>query len=138
MHNEWMNGGSSFPACRCCGEAAMFFIRAHPETFRCRKHEKRNPCIVDGCSRTVTAEGVPLSNDQFICSEHWRRYVPPGSRARRTYNAHVRRMKKKGYTLQRHRAWIRFWDTLVLMVRRRSTEGRIDMAEIDRMFGWTE
>jgi hypothetical protein len=36
------------------------------------------------------------------------------------------------------RRFNRFWDGLVARARRESTEGRLDMTEINAMFGWTD
>lgn len=132
---------SLVPCCACCG--ALLFEKGEEGAtgpYRCDKHAERNPCMIEGCTRTRAApihEGSPyLRDDQTVCAEHWRRFVPPGSRARRAYHAHFRRAKRKGWTMANSRAFDRFWDTLVLMVRRRAVAGHIDEAEINRIMGW--
>lgn len=133
---KWVPGGrdgkyylTPAPTCPCCGE---------PRTRRgrCEKHQDRNPCAIEGCRRTAKAEGRDLGNDQVVCSTHWRRYVPAGSRARLAYNAHFRRARKLGWDQPRIDAFHRFWDVLIVRIRRLSTEGRIDPAAIDALFGW--
>lgn len=123
-------------SCRCCGEPAWVNLR-------CTKHQDRNPCVVEGCKRTRKANGY-LSSHAFICGEHWKAYVPPGSPERRVINRFFRQAKKLGYgrnerwpeALER-RYW-RFWEGLLRRVRSRSTEGFLDQREIERLFGWTD
>lgn len=125
--------------CPCCGrtrrETRLQRWSARSMTdLRCERHAGRNPCAVDGCQRT-TAGDAPAS-DQWLCSEHWRRYVPPGSRARRAYRRHFRRAKRYGWTPDSISAFHRFWDMLIRQVRRRSAEGHLDVEEINRVMGW--
>jgi hypothetical protein len=47
------------PTCRCCGEVAW-------DNLRCTKHQDRNPCVVEGCTRTMPAHGWPR-DDAFLC-----------------------------------------------------------------------
>lgn len=118
--------------CRCCGEPAW-------ENLRCTKHQGRNPCAVEGCKRTVSAppDGT-LADDQAICGEHWRRYVPPRSLLRRAYNRHIQRARRYGWSAKSYAAWERFWTLLVKQVRRRAEGGHLDQAEIERLFGWVD
>lgn len=137
------------PCCACCG-ADFSDVRERNGSItewpngqvRCDRHHDRNPCIVEGCGRTVSAtceDGVTrIADDQAICGQHWRRFVPPRSRARRAYNAHWRRGKKLGWSPKRTRAFDRFWDTLVIMVRRRAEGGFLDEREISSLFGWDQ
>ena len=118
------------PTCPCCGEPAW-------PNGRCTKHQDRNPCVVDGCGRTTAAKGQHRSY-QWICGEHWRRYVPARSKVRRAYHRHFARAKRHGWTDESVRAFWRFWETLVARVIRLSTEGDLDQAEIKRMFGWSD
>ena len=121
--------------CGCCGEPARFWIRG--SWARCAKHETRNPCAIEGCRRTRAAPASGrLGDDQWLCAEHWRAYVPPRSRARRTYHAHFRRAKRLGWDDARAEAFWRFWNALVRMARRRAGEGFINEAEINRLMGW--
>jgi hypothetical protein len=120
--------------CQCCG--SKVYLRLNGQS-RCRQHHDRNPCAIEGCQRTrKTPDDGRLATDQWICSEHWRRYVPPRSLARRTYHAHFRQAKRHGWTDERERKFWRFWDTLVASARRRATEGHVDEATINQLFGW--
>jgi hypothetical protein len=130
------------PICACCGDVAfrdLTCVRADADPtlreYRCRKHRDRNPCAIEGCTRTRAANG-DYANDRTLCSEHWRRFVPPRSKLRRAYHAHWRRAKKLDWSPKRVRAFDRFWATLVARARRQSVEGRLDMTEINKMFGW--
>jgi hypothetical protein len=118
-------------SCRCCGE------RAAPN-LRCAKHQGRNPCAIDGCRRTTSAPRGRLADDSWMCGEHWRRYVPPHSKVRRAYHRFWRTAKKTGWTPELVRRFNRFWDGLVTRARRASTDGRIDIAEINQLFGWDD
>ncbi len=124
------------PSCRCCGEASW-------ENLRCTKHQDRNPCAVEGCKRTRRANGN-LSDCMFICGEHWKAYVPPGSPERRVINRLFALAKKMGFKRNdrwpvdlEERYW-RFWQGLCRRVRARSTEGTLDEKEIMEMFGWSD
>ena len=132
------------PICACCGDVAfheLTCVRPDPDPtkreYRCQKHRDRNPCAIEGCRRTAPADGH-FASDQVICGEHWRRYVPKGSRARRAYLAHFRRAKRYGWTPENIEAWRRLWDLIVAKTRRQSTEGRLDEAEINKMSGWED
>lgn len=140
--------------CGCCGAAQLGpgveSLCEWPDgLIRCGKHYDRNPCAVEGCRRTRAAptdgDGFPcVADDQFICADHWRRYVPPGSRVRRAYLAFHRQAKRHGWGWKGKRGqsarldwrYRRFWDQLVAMIRRRSTEGHIDEAAISQLMGW--
>lgn len=133
----WVPGGrqgtfflTPVHSCQCCGEPAW-------PNRRCTKHQGRTPCVVDGCKRTTSRHTT-----YFVCGEHWRAYVPPGSPERRTLNRLARTAKKLGYSRterwpdQLEARWWRVWAAIARRVQRRSTEGRLDQAEIERMFGW--
>lgn len=136
---RWVPGGrqgtfylTPVPSCQCCGEPAW-------PNMRCTKHQGRTPCVVEGCRRTtgkVTA--------YYVCGEHWKAYVPPGSPERRAMNRLVRKAKKLGFTKSERwppdleRRWWVLWHGTVRRVQKRSTEGRLDQREIERMFGWDE
>lgn len=125
------------PVCACCGSPdTIKHATGLAWPYRCERHRTRNPCAVEGCSRTREAPTHFLADDQTICADHWRRYVPPRSRARRAYHAHFRRAKKLGWGDGRNKAFWRFWSTLVQMVRRRADAGHLDEAEINRLMGW--
>ncbi|CDO34010.1 hypothetical protein [Novosphingobium sp. KN65.2] len=130
------------PVCACCGDVAFRELSCVSmgqglvgRDYRCSKHRDRNPCAIEGCKRTTDAKGR-FANDQWLCSDHWRRYVPPHSPMRRTYHRFFRLAKRQGWTKDLQLRFWRFWDGLVKRARRQSTEGRIDENEINRMFGW--
>lgn len=123
--------------CGCCGEPSHTWTRGSILWARCGKHENRNPCAIEGCTRTHAAPDGRHADDQWICSDHWRAYVPPRSKLRRAYHAHFRRAKRQGWTDRNKRAFWRFWESLVKTARRRAGEGFIDEAEINRIMGWT-
>lgn len=129
------------PYCQCCGAA---FVPAETESLttwgngqsRCARHHDRNPCAIDGCKRTTSAHQGRLADDQWLCSEHWRRFVPPRSARRRAYHAFFRRAKRQGgWTSEDRKRFWRFWDGLVRSARRRSADGFIDESAIGRLFG---
>jgi len=128
--------------CACCGDTDIVrHSNGYRSPFRCHKHARQNPCVIEGCTRVRGApeysDGSPkLSNNEVICAEHWRRYVPPRSRVRRIYHAHFRRAKRLGWNDKRAAAFYAFWNRLVARVRSRATDGHIDEAEIKRLFGW--
>lgn len=79
-----------------------------------------------------------LANNQWVCAEHWRRYVPPRSRARRAYHAYFRRAKRHGWTPELVDRFYRFWDQLARLIDFRAREGWIDEHEIARLMGWDD
>jgi hypothetical protein len=141
--------GMTFPVCQCCGGSEWDWQRKtltvadgldwrDPAALvRCERHIDRNPCAIEGCRKTAAAGGN-LANDQVMCGTHWRLYAPIGSRARRAYLAHKRRAKRRGWTDKSYAAFIRLWDAIVARARRQSTEGRLDVAEINKLFGWED
>lgn len=137
-----------FPTCACCGHEdsrwageGVWLARGDtcPEKrqYRCARHRDRNPCAIEGCERTRAAHGR-FADDQHLCSEHWRRFVPPRSATRRAYHRFWRIAKKTDWTPVLRRRFERFWNGLVTRARRQSVEGRLDMTEIGKMFGWGE
>jgi hypothetical protein len=133
------------PCCDCCGDD-FACVRDRGGSIshfsngqvRCDRHIDRNPCAIEGCARTTAApKSGAVGDDQWLCAEHWRRLVPPRSRLRRAYLAFFRRAKRQGgWDEDLKRRFWRFWDAVVRTARRRATQGRLDEAEINRMFGW--
>jgi hypothetical protein len=147
------------PACGCCGR---HWLKGSPEdsltvwlngAVRCADHWGRNPCAIEGCKRTRAAPtysaweaaGEPFhADDQTLCAEHWRAYVPPRSRLRRAYHAYFAQAKRHGWgwkgksgrSARLDWRFHRFWDALVKMARRRATDGFVDEAAINRLMGW--
>lgn len=121
-------------ACGCCGDPAMTWIRGR--WARCRKHQERNPCAIEGCRRTRVAPNGYLGDDLHICHAHWNRLVPKGSRARRAYLARLRRGRRLQWAGELAAEFDRLWFAIVRQARRRATEGHIDEAEIARLMGW--
>jgi len=121
-------------SCICCGAPGW-------PNGRCGKHQDRNPCAVEGCTCTARANGR-LSPDWHICSKHWRSYVPPRSPERQVIQRFFRVAKKMGFArndrwpLALERRYARYCSGLVSRVRRQSTEGSLDQAKIEKMFGW--
>jgi len=119
--------------CGCCGKPAREWIRGL--WGRCQQHAMRNPCAIEGCRRTTPTLGR-VSDSAWLCGDHWRRFVPPRSRMRRTYHAHFRRAKRHGWTDESAAKYWRFWSTLIAVARRRAVEGRVDQKAIAELFGW--
>lgn len=98
----------------------------------------KHSCSVPGCPAQTTR----YSN--WICTRHWRMCCPPRSPQRCVYLRFFRQAKKLGLsnhdrwppTLER-RFW-RFWEGLIRRAQRIERDGRIDMTEINQMFGWGE
>lgn len=98
---------------------------------------KRNPCAIEGCTRTRAAPSSgELADHQYLCGTHWRRYVPPRSRRRQAYLAFWRKAEKEGWHEDLRKRYWRFWDALVASARARHAAGALDVAEINRIMGW--
>ena len=90
------------PACACCGSQYRIWSGSSRKApwldleqpgvgiWRCRKHVGRNPCAIEGCTRTRAADRT-YGDDQWLCAEHWRRFCPPRSMRRRAYHAFFRK-----------------------------------------------
>jgi hypothetical protein len=124
--------------CDCCGAPAATFIAR--KNGRCWSHQKRNPCAIEGCTHTTDAAGDPWRNDLWLCGVHWRRYAPPRGRIRRAYLKIFRQVKRHGWDAVDRRGrtlndryWL-FWFQLVRRARVIHQGGRVDMAEIYRLF----
>lgn len=124
-----------WPICGVCG-VPLYDLSAR----RCHKHLKRNACAIDGCSRSRTTESAP-SDDDYLCGEHWKMFVPPRSPMRRVYNRLWRLSKKKGgWTPDLDRRFWTVWRSIIRRARQAHSgqfEGFVDEAEINRMFGWS-
>lgn len=118
--------------CACCG--AVYGASRIRGAYRCEKHRDRNPCAIEGCKRTTASKGY-LGSDQWLCAEHWRRFCPARSRKRRLYHAYFRKAKRYGWTEDLRGRFFRFWDRLIADARRKASDGDVDIAEIERMFG---
>lgn len=126
------------PSCGCCGAtraAANVYTWGNGQS-RCGKHAMRNPCAIEGCTRTTSAPDGRTADDAWLCPEHWRRFVPPRSRRRRAYHAFFRKAKRHGWDDRLRAQFRRFWDQLVRTARAKATTGTINVSEINRMFGW--
>lgn len=73
--------------------------------------------------------------DGFLCSEHWRAFVPPRSPQRRIYHRFFKRAKRYGWNDSSSAAFWRIWRRIVATARARAV-GDIDEVEIRRLFGW--
>lgn len=141
--DEYVEGGHArdtfslllVPQCRVCGVPAA--TRPPGPHRRCARHAASNPCAIEGCKRSRAApESGRLADDSWMCSEHWRRFVPPRSLRRRAYHAFWRKAKRHGWTPELIEQFNRFWDTLVSAARAKSVGGTINVIEINRLFGW--
>lgn len=129
--------------CRVCGLGLMHyeFDKHLPHTWRCSKHVDKNPCAVDGCSRSKGAKGHLHNGDYWLCRDHWRMACPPGSKWRRTYLRFWKIAKKMGcgdderWPEELERRFWRYFGGLVARARRMAA-GDLDMAEINKLFGW--
>jgi hypothetical protein len=128
------------PFCRVCGEGiALPHLNYSAEVIgamRCHRHATRNPCAIEGCQRSTAVVSGCLRDDQWICSEHWRRYVPPRSKRRQAYHSFFRKAKRHGWSKDLRKRFWRFWDTLVASARARHDAGTVDVTEINRIMGW--
>jgi hypothetical protein len=132
--------------CGCCGAIMPYagsLVTWPDGATRCSKHHDRNPCAIEGCRRTAAADGR-YGDDQWLCGEHWRRYVPPRGLRRTTYLWFFRQARKHGWgwkgpdgkSARLDWRFHRYWDVLVRQARRRAKEGHIDEAAINRLMGW--
>lgn len=133
------------PVCSCCGErpfADLVCVKPasnpNDREYRCSSHRDRNPCAIEGCCRTTKMPAAQPANDRWLCGEHWRRFIPPRSPERRVYHRLFRLAKRHGWTPELRARFWRLWDGMVARARRRSADGHLDQAEIERMFGWQE
>ena len=106
----------------------------HPERSRCERHLTRNPCAIEGCTRSRERNGDAPSLDKWLCSEHWRRFVPARSLRRRTYHAFFRRAKRHGWDDDLKERFWRFWALLIATARRKAGGGPPDRmsSELER------
>lgn len=129
------------PVCVCCGDSEP---QRHADGFwspyRCREHADKNPCAIEGCTRTRAARGR-LDNSIFLCRDHWRTFCPPRSLRRRTYLAFFRKARKMGFKNNdrwpdelEERFW-EFWRRLIANARHKANGGNLDLAQIERLFG---
>lgn len=138
------------PHCSCCGLCGWGYslsqlnllrswdgsVRGDLTAVRCSKHLGRNPCAIEGCTKTTKAEGRHAS-DSWLCAEHWRIGCPPRSKTRLVYHRYFRRAKRFGWNDESAASFNAFWRRLVARARKRCA-GDIDMNEINAMFGWSE
>jgi hypothetical protein len=137
------------PGCKCCGDSdGPLHIDLerdyvdHP-SIRCAKHIDRNPCAIEGCSRTTGLNGSVRTTDAWLCPDHWRRFCPPRSARRRAYHRFFAKAKKMGigkgqrWPDDLEASYWRFWETLIGSARaRHAAGGTIDQDEINKLFGW--
>ena len=100
--------------------------------------ELRTKCSVTGCPATTGRY------DHWLCSRHWRVVCPPRSPQRRVYRRFFHEAKRLGlgpgdrWPPELERRFWRYWDGLAKRAERIEREGRIDQAEINKIFGWDE
>lgn len=134
------------PRCQICGkdEFRAKIVDPTEGPWRCYDHRDRNPCAIEGCSRSTPAPEnteLPdplgrLRSDQWICAPHWRRYCPPRSARRRVYNRFLRLARRDGWSPELYAQFWRFWGQVVRTARRKADAGTIDKAGIAKLFGW--
>ena len=145
---------TDFPyICRCCGERVTYQTveQAEAELYghrRCEKHMDRDPCAIEGCTKTTARPKLcgPDDGKSWLCGVHWRIGVLPRSKLRRHYHRYFAIAKRHGWQARigkrchPHRVYFwRFWLRIVLpAARARCEEGRIDVEEIHKMFGWDQ
>lgn len=126
------------PQCGCCGRLTRDRARpalakpvlcVGPDEYRCDRHVDRIPCCIEGCGRTF-AIGHGGYREIVICGAHWRQ----APRSMRDAVARVRRQaRRRGWSPTMKARFERLWLRTVRSVR----EGhRIDMTEINALFGW--
>lgn len=128
-------------ACHVCGAtgAGTALHRQNrtgkPGIWACGAHFSRTKCSIDGCARTRDRD---KAGQEWICGEHWRRYVPPRSRRRRTYHGFFREAKRSGWTDDSYARFWRFWDLIVASANARHAAGTVDVAAIHKFMGWDD
>ena len=125
------------PICGVCGAWSPQY--ADCGVYRCYRHLKANACVIDGCSRFRKTEYQPR-DDWFMCSTHWRAFVPPKSAMRRIYNRVWRLSKQAEHRGGARHREMRVWRAIVRRARQAHSgqfEGFVDEDEINKMFGWT-
>jgi len=135
--------GEEVPHCRVCGEPATLTFD-NSKLDRCDKHADRNPCAIEGCRRSTDADGRLDNGEYWLCGTHWKIGVPPRSRMRRQYHRYLRKAKAHGWetragakdNLYRQRFWMFWHKKLLPSARNICEEGRVDVEQIHRMFGW--
>ncbi len=135
--------------CAVCGELGQ----SRGGYVRCKKHWHRNPCVIEGCKRSTQTRLVKVSesgamqrlltNDEWICGEHWRAFVPPGCAERRIFNRVWQRARRRRKRFGDDAMWAdgadaaywRIWAGIIRRARSRA-RGDVDMDEINRVMGW--
>lgn len=129
------------PYCRVCGFEGEYVPgtphanRANSAGWRCERHIMRNPCAIEGCRRSTQGRPGWHGLSCWLCSEHWRALVPPGSPERRVYHRFFRLAKRYGWSRELSNRFFRAWPRIIARARARSA-GDLDEAEIKRLFGW--
>jgi hypothetical protein len=133
------------PGCHVCGkqtiEAGALFRQNRTGKmgiWACHDHRMRIKCGIEGCIRTTAKTKPDYGYQEWICGVHWRRYCPPRSLRRRAYHRFFRDAKKHGWTERRAAQYWRFWDTLLSAANAVEKNDKVDMTEINKMFGWTD
>lgn len=135
------------PHCGCCGknryEAKLKLvagISGDPDTgnhqWRCEKHIGRNPCCIEGCGKTFALQpdkdgrGAEDYSWRIMCGKCWRQ-APKWMRDR---VAKIRRLaRRRGWTDRIQRLHGMAWEACYRAI----VDGRrLDMTEINKMFGW--
>jgi bacterioferritin-associated ferredoxin len=136
------------PACGCCGglpremvddrwQLALRRFKRRGEIFwRCEKHVGRNPCCIEGCGKTFALQpdkdgrGAEDYSWRIMCGKCWRQ-APKWMRDR---VAKIRKLaRRRGWSERIHRLHHMAWEACYRAI----VDGRrLDMTEINKMFGW--
>lgn len=126
------------PCCACCGRtrftATLKRVGEYdaPKQWRCEQHVGRNPCVVEGCSRTCAGRHPNLSS--YICGRHWK-LVP---RSMKLVYSRIWRLQKKsgGWTDTLIARYWRIWPRIVSVAVNKARGGEyLDLAALEREFG---
>lgn len=131
--------GGPMQWCRVCG-ATVWFARdfnGNPDRIRCEKHRRSNACAIEGCRRSTKASAGWFGLNLWLCVNHWRPLIPPGSPERKVYNRIFRIARRFGWDDALRRRYWRIWNRMIAIARTRAA-GDIDEREINRLFGWDE
>lgn len=127
-------------ACGCCGRWSSYgghpmnndFREVAPDRWRCEKHVNRLPCIVDGCGKTFAMQPDDTYYTRTVCGKHWR--LAP-LRMRRHVTSIRKKARRIGWTDRLLRLHNLAWERAVRTIQ----DGqRLDMTEINKLFGWDE
>lgn len=129
-------------ACGCCARSPakgdectihQVFSDGDMHIWRCDKHLGRNPCIIPACGVTFAHRNGTSYQTSFICGKHWRQAPKFMRDAVIRVERLAKRRKGAGWTETLRNRHSRLWYRTIRAV----IDGhRVDMTEINKMFGW--